>query len=55
MGYNFAEASWMDSWVNYYGKYETTKTTKGVTYDYKREAEISTIKIAGKNKEIFKK
>ena len=54
MGYSFSEASWMDSWVKYQGYYETTHTTKGVAYVYKRVKKISTIKIAGKNKDILK-
>ena len=54
MGYSFSEASWMDSWVKYQGYYETTHTTKGVAYVYKRDKDMSTIKIAGKNKDILK-
>ena len=40
----------MDDYVESNGKYEKTGTIKGVTFKYKRDAEISTIKIAGKNK-----
>ena len=47
MGYQFGEASWMDSWVKVYGKYETTRTIAGVTFVYKRVADYSTITIAG--------
>ena len=49
-GYNFEEATKMDDYVESNGKYEKTGTIKGVTFKYKRDAEISTIKIAGKNK-----
>ena len=52
-GYQFGEASWMDDWVNYYGKYETTKTITGVTFVYKRVSDYSTITIAGKLVIIF--
>ena len=38
----------MNSWVDYYGKYETTRTIVGVTFVYKRVADHSTITIAGK-------
>jgi hypothetical protein len=47
-GIQFGEASWMDSWVEYQGFYETTKTVVGVTFVYKRTASSSTITIAGK-------
>lgn len=40
----------MDRNVQRYGKYKTTRTTFGVTFKYTRDAKISTIKIAGKNK-----
>ena len=47
LGYQFGEASWMDSWVNFYGHYETTRTIAGVTFVYRRVAQYSTITIAG--------
>lgn len=46
-GYSFAEASWMDSWVDYQGHYTTTRTIKGVTFEYKRISTESTFTITG--------
>ena len=46
-GYQFGEASWMNSWVEYYGSYETTVTIVGVTFVYKRTPSSSTITITG--------
>ena len=47
LGYQFGEASWMNSWVDFYGEYESTRTIAGVTFVYKRVADYSTITIAG--------
>ena len=47
LGYQSVEASWMNSWVNYQGYYERTKTIVGVSYVYRRVVSHSTITIAG--------
>ncbi|XP_028406918.1 A disintegrin and metalloproteinase with thrombospondin motifs 16-like [Dendronephthya gigantea] len=46
-GYQFSEGSWMNSWVDYQGYYEKTKTIVGVSFVYRRVSSHSTITIAG--------
>ena len=46
-GYRFGESSWMNSWVDYYGSYETRRTIAGVTFTYKRTKTSSDFTIAG--------
>ena len=47
-GYNWGERSWMNDHVKAYGSYTKQYDTAGVTFNYKRLPDYSTITIRGK-------